>query len=78
MWMAIKDWGALSSWVDNQDKSITDPDKNTWYTVSVDIDWSVKKISYNLNNQVTYESTTLLDELGFGKRFWRYRILQRL
>ena len=64
-----KRWGALSSWVDNQDKSITDPDKNTWYTVSVDIDWSVKKISYNLNNQVTYESTTLLDELGLANGF---------
>lgn len=62
-------WGALSSWVDNQDKSITDPDKNTWYTVSVDIDWSAKKISYNLNNQVTYESTTLLDELGLANGF---------
>ena len=64
-----KRWGALSSWVDNQDKSITDPDKNTWYTVSVDIDWSAKKISYNLNNQVTYESTTLLDELGLANGF---------
>ncbi|MDY5229986.1 MAG: hypothetical protein SPH44_02530 [Eubacteriales bacterium] len=62
-------WGALSSWVDNQDKSITDPDNNTWYTVKVDIDWSAKKISYNLNNQVTYESTTLLDELGLANGF---------
>ncbi len=62
-------WGAISSWVDSQDKSITDPDNNTWYTVKVDIDWSAKKISYNLNNQVTYESTTLLDELGLANGF---------
>ena len=62
-------WGAISSWVDSQDKSITDPDNNTWYTVKVDIDWSSKKISYNLNDQVTYESTTLLDELGLSNGF---------
>ena len=62
-------WGAISSWVDSQDKSITDPDNNTWYTVKVDIDWSSKKISYNLNDQVTYEATTLLDELGLSNGF---------
>lgn len=62
-------WGAISSWIDSQDKSITDPDNNTWYTVKVDIDWSSKKISYNLNDQVTYESTTLLDELGLSNGF---------
>lgn len=62
-------WGAISSDIPGQDKSILDPDNNTWYTVKVDIDWSAKKISYNLNDQVTYESTTLLDELGLSNGF---------
>ena len=62
-------WGAISSDIPGQDKSILDPDNNTWYTVKVDIDWSSKKISYNLNDQVTYESTTLLDELGLSNGF---------
>lgn len=62
-------WGALSSWVDEQDKSITNPDNSTWYTVKVDIDWSSKTIKYNLNDQVTYESATILETLGLQNGF---------
>lgn len=62
-------FGVLSSWVDKQDKSITDPDKNTWYTVKVDIDWTTKTISYNLNDQVYYESATILETLGLADGF---------
>ena len=50
-------------------KSIPAPDNNTWYTVKVDIDWTTKTISYNLNDEVYYESSTILETLGLADGF---------
>lgn len=66
LFTASNRFDVLSSLID---KSIFAPDNNTWYTVKVDIDWTTKTISYNLNDQVYYESSTILETLGLAGGF---------
>ena len=58
-------WKYMSNQIN---KSIANPDNNTWYTAEATIDWSAGTVSYNIGG-VTYESSDILSTLGIENGF---------
>ncbi len=58
-------WNYMSNQIN---KSIANPDNNTWYTAEATIDWSAGTVSYNIGG-VTYESSDILSTLGIENGF---------